>query len=201
MIKAPYNFVPLNKKVFYPPWAEQISHDIPFSDGESGEIEVIITAKSPIFVRNHSSDKNNASEEFCNYKGQYYIPGSSIKGMVRNVLEIMSFSQLKTDMNKKFSYRDFNEPNYKRKLLNNTNNIHMGWLRYINNQWQIEDLGVSYKSSNRIKYEHMNISNVNTIKNKRLAEEKYKLTGYKNLKVERGYIAVSYTHLTLPTKA
>lgn len=188
MIKAPYNFVPLNKKVFYPPWAEQVSHDIPFSDGESGEIDVIITAKSPIFVRNHSNDKNNASEEFCNYKGHYYIPGSSIKGMVRNVLEIMSFSQLKTDMNKKFSYRDFNEPNYKQKLLNNTNNIHMGWLRYINNQWQIEDLGVGYRTSNRIKYDDMNIANVDIIKSKRFAQEKYKLTGYKNPKVERGYI-------------
>ena len=188
MITAPYNFVPLNKEVFYPPWADKVSHDIPFSDGESGEIEVIVTAKSPIFVRNHSSDKNNASEEFCNYKGQYYIPGSSIKGMVRNVLEIMSFSQLKTDMNKKFSYLDFNEPNYKRKLLNNTNKIHMGWLRYINNQWQIEDLGVSYRTSNRIKYDDMGLSNINAIKSKRYAQEKYKLTGYKNPKVDRGYI-------------
>jgi CRISPR-associated protein (TIGR03986 family) len=95
MIKAPYNFVPLSEKVFYPPWAEDVSHDIPFSDGESGEIEITITAKSPIFIRDHKNP-----EEFCHYidkdgNKHYYIPGTSVKGMVRNVLEIMSFSKMK----------------------------------------------------------------------------------------------------------
>lgn len=105
MIKAPYNFVPLSEKVFFPPWAEQVSHDIPFSDGESGEIEIKITAKSPIFIRNHEvngdkfyeSNGKKISTEFCNHNGQYYIPGSSVKGMVRNVLEIMSFGKISID--------------------------------------------------------------------------------------------------------
>ena len=51
-IKAPFNFVPLSEKVFFPDWADQISQDIPFSDGLSGTIELKITAESPIFVRN-----------------------------------------------------------------------------------------------------------------------------------------------------
>ena len=33
MIKAPYNFVPLEKTAFYPEWANHISQDIPFEDG------------------------------------------------------------------------------------------------------------------------------------------------------------------------
>jgi hypothetical protein len=39
-IKSPYNFVPAptEDQVFKPEWADQVSHDIPFSDGESGEI-------------------------------------------------------------------------------------------------------------------------------------------------------------------
>ena len=57
-IKAPFNFVPLNEKVFFPDWADQISHDIPFSDGESGEIELELEAQTPIFVRNgHTKSK------------------------------------------------------------------------------------------------------------------------------------------------
>jgi len=43
MITAPFNFVPLNKKVFFPDWAEKVSHDIPFSDGESGVIDITIS--------------------------------------------------------------------------------------------------------------------------------------------------------------
>ena len=85
MITAPYNFVPLNNEVFYPSWSQQVSHDIPFEDGESGVIDITITAKSPIFIRNHSSDKDKPSNEFCHFVNsdeakEFYIPGSSLKG-------------------------------------------------------------------------------------------------------------------------
>ena len=92
MITAPFNFVPLSEKVFFPPWAESVSHDIPFEDGESGVIDITITAKSPIFIRDHEKP-----EEFCQYNGEYYISSSSVKGMVRNVLEIMSFGKISID--------------------------------------------------------------------------------------------------------
>ena len=42
-IKAPFNFVPLSDKVFFPDWADKISHDIPFEDGVSGTIELTLT--------------------------------------------------------------------------------------------------------------------------------------------------------------
>ena len=45
-IKAPFNFVPLSDKIFFPEWADQISQDIPFSDGLSGTIELKITVSS-----------------------------------------------------------------------------------------------------------------------------------------------------------
>ncbi len=89
MITAPFNFVPLSEKVFFPNWSELVSHDIPFKDGESGEIDITITAESPIFIRDHEDQTR-----FCNFRGQYYIPGSSIKGMLREVLEIMSFGKM-----------------------------------------------------------------------------------------------------------
>ncbi|MBQ7691820.1 MAG: hypothetical protein IJT30_11620, partial [Muribaculaceae bacterium] len=49
-LKAPFNFVPLSDKVYFPAWADQISHDVPFSDGLSGELELTITAETPILV-------------------------------------------------------------------------------------------------------------------------------------------------------
>ncbi len=116
---APYNFVPLNKKVVLPHWVNQISHDVPFDDGESGEFKVRITAKTPIFVKdglskteeknkydNHGVQKEDSPHEFCQHKGQYYIPGSSIKGMVRNVLEIMSFGRMDKVNDHRYAVRD-----------------------------------------------------------------------------------------------
>ncbi|WP_299187702.1 TIGR03986 family CRISPR-associated RAMP protein [uncultured Campylobacter sp.] len=108
MITAPYNFVPLNDKIFYPSWASEDAlkniHDVPFEDGESGVIELEITTKSPIFIK----DSKNPSE-FChsiNENGgkEYYIPATSIKGMIRNVLEIMSFSKIRIDEGKHKKY-------------------------------------------------------------------------------------------------
>ncbi|MDD3945356.1 MAG: hypothetical protein PHS38_11660, partial [Bacteroidales bacterium] len=59
-IKAPFNFVPVSSEVYYPGWADQISHDIPFSDGISGKISITIEAKTPIFIRDSKS-----KTEFC----------------------------------------------------------------------------------------------------------------------------------------
>ena len=108
MITAPYNFVPLNDKIFYPPWASDATlkniHDVPFEDGESGVIELEITTKSPIFIK----DSKNPSEfcHFINENGgkEYYISATSIKGMIRNVLEIMSFSKIRIDEGKHKKY-------------------------------------------------------------------------------------------------
>ncbi len=136
MITAPYNFVPLNEKVFYPAWADDISYDVPFSDGESGEISIKIIAKSPIFIRDHENPK-----KFCQYNGKYYIPGSSIKGMVRNVLEIMSFSKMSFIDDTTYSVRDLK---YK-KYLEKSKNVQCGWLFYDKDgKLKIEDWGESY---------------------------------------------------------
>lgn len=99
-VKSPYNFVPAptESEVFKPEWANQVSHDIPFSDGESGEITLKITAETPIFIRNgHSKDveENEFSHIGEGANKRYFIPATSIKGMLRNVLEIMSFSRMK----------------------------------------------------------------------------------------------------------
>ncbi len=140
MITAPYNFVPLNKEVFYPDWADDVSHDIPFKDGESGEIEITITAKSPIFVRDSKDDT-----KFCNYKREYFIPGSSVKGMIRNALEIMSFSKMSQFDDNTYAVRDLsNAKNFYMKQMNLIDEpfTQCGWLKKIDNGYVIEDCGI-----------------------------------------------------------
>lgn len=157
MIKAPYNFVPLNEVVFTPPSDDQISHDIPFSDGESGWIQIKLTAASPVYVRNGGDwTEDNATlnanpeyQSFSRFNSRYFIPGTSIKGMIRNVLEIMSFGKMgssRTNDNR-FSYRDLsNSPDgnaYKNKITTQRNNVYTpkvkaGWLRKeIDGAWNL----------------------------------------------------------------
>lgn len=93
-----YNFVPLNPQVFYPSWADQVSQDAPFSDGEDGVIDVTFHNVSPLFIRNGSTDRNNkepySAHIMIGGKRLYFLPGSSIKGMLRSTMEIMSFGKL-----------------------------------------------------------------------------------------------------------
>jgi len=140
MITAPFNFVPLSEKVFFPNWADRVSHDIPFSDGESGEIEITITAKSPIFIRDHKE-----KEEFCHHiypngKKEYYIPATSVKGMVRNVLEIMSFSKMSFFNDDTYAVRDMSDSQnfYMKEMKKST---FCGWLKKKDNGYVVEDCG------------------------------------------------------------
>ena len=135
---APYNFVPLNKKVVLPHWVHQISHDIPFADTQSGEFKVKITAKTPIFVKDGLSKTEEARKyrndiqiiphEFCQYNGQYYIPGSSIKGMLRNVLEIMSFGRMDKVNDHRYAVRDLNNKELYQSHFG-TDKVYGGWLQ------------------------------------------------------------------------
>lgn len=120
---SPYNFVPLSKKVFFPDWADRISHDIPFSDGICGVIDISVEAITPIYVRSGGvhpekpEDRWNdpKTQDFfsVNEGGQYAIPGTSFKGMLRNVVEIASFGKMSRVDDHRYGVRDLNNPNRK----------------------------------------------------------------------------------------
>lgn len=86
-MKTPYNFIPLNERVFCPDWSEQVSMDLPFEDGLFGQIRYRLVAETPVFV-------DDGHDDFCNRKGDIYIPATSIKGCIRNVLRIISFGRI-----------------------------------------------------------------------------------------------------------
>lgn len=64
-MKSPFNFIEISDKTYNPDWSEQISHDIPFSDGVSGVINLEIKAHTPIFIRNgHTKEDAEAKMLF-----------------------------------------------------------------------------------------------------------------------------------------
>ncbi|MGM9740226.1 MAG: TIGR03986 family CRISPR-associated RAMP protein [Candidatus Cryptobacteroides sp.] len=154
-VKSPYNFVPVSKEVFFPDWAELVSHDIPFSDGESGYIDVRITAETPIYIRNwHTEqDKNNRTERYKSFckdpQGRYLIPGTSLKGEVRSVMEVLSFGKMHLDGSMAFATpRDLRKGS-KYPLLNSQKAIRCGYLKFNNGRYLLTDCGKPYRIGHR----------------------------------------------------
>ncbi len=153
-IKSPFNFVPVSNQVFSPDWADEISQDIPFSDGVSGTIGLTITADSPIYIRNgqlhkdeNSKDKDYSFSHVSTSAGnRYFIPGTSIKGEVRNILEIMSYGKMCVDKSAQFARRDLrNREVYP--LLKEQGKELCGWLRRKGEGYEIEDCGRFWRIS------------------------------------------------------
>jgi len=93
--KAPYNFVPLNKKIVtaqpLPDFDKFYETDKRLESGDkrrcSGSIDLCITTKTPFFIRGEG-------EKFFQISEQVAIPGSSLRGLFRNLVEIVTYSAL-----------------------------------------------------------------------------------------------------------
>lgn len=111
---APYNFVPLNEKVVE---AEEIpTFDRYHTEGESkrytGYIKVDIETKTPLFIRGTLTEDEIKQEidsknkpDFFSPTGNTCIPGSSIRGMTRTLVEIMSYGKFINYDDKRLYYR------------------------------------------------------------------------------------------------
>ena len=94
-VTAPYNFVPLSDKIcaakdLDTSLGELPSQDVPCSAGLSGEIPITLTTKTPFLISGpQSGEKSFLTDPF----GAPIIPGSSLRGMIRNVMEIASFAR------------------------------------------------------------------------------------------------------------
>ena len=129
-ITAPYNFVPLNKHVFYPDWAELVTQDLPFSDSEDGVIEVKLKNVSPLFTRDGAEKEFSAHIMGADGKRLYFIPATTFKGMLREIVETMSFGKMQEDkdyQNKLFGYRDVKNV-MQNKYMKKVNKAKPGWL-------------------------------------------------------------------------
>lgn len=111
-IPSPYNFVPAFEQV---QWAEApISQDHPWQDGVCGSFEITVTTETPTFVRGTEKPaRAELGEEPYKVDGQWALPGSSIRGLVRSTVEIASFSRLGPVNDLRFGFRNLqNRPLY-----------------------------------------------------------------------------------------
>ena len=114
----PYDFVPIDWNS--PPQLHQPSLHDRFS-GVSGKIEGIITAETPVFIFD-SPKRNHGEEPFIrNNQGQHIIPGSSLKGLFRNLVETIGNGcfQLFDGKYKEDDQDRKRRLNYRQKLPNN----------------------------------------------------------------------------------
>lgn len=89
-VHAPYNFVPFTENRLLQRYER--CEDLPCHnriDGQrlTGEIHITMEAKTPVFI----SDGQKPPHFFRNVDGRPTIPGSSLRGMVRENMQILSF--------------------------------------------------------------------------------------------------------------
>jgi len=114
VIKTPSRFARINRWVYEPSWGPLASHDVPFSDGVSGQATITITARTELLVggARASADENTAGEvlPFQLPDGTYAIPGSALQGLARSKLEIAAFGRLGPWVDdRKFGIRDLSK--------------------------------------------------------------------------------------------
>lgn len=105
--RAPYNFVPLNTEVVEAPTnPKELGFDRYHADRQTGWIEVRLENSTPLYIRDSLTEDEmkqeakaaQSGEKFINSNffspgGQLKIPGSSLRGMLRNLVEIVSFGK------------------------------------------------------------------------------------------------------------
>jgi len=95
-VHAPYNFIPFSDKNPLLPYAsmeELPAHDSIRADLKTGEIHITLQAETPIFVSDGSKapDGKQNLHFFRLPNGEFAIPGSTVRGMVRENMQILSF--------------------------------------------------------------------------------------------------------------
>lgn len=115
---SPYNFVPLNMSVV--PADPLPTHDMFYPDRFTGYIDCEITTLTPLYIRDGLTIEEYLHQSKLQEKGKKWdksdffspadkirIPGSSIRGMVRNLVEIVSWSKFGFFEDKNLYYRSF----------------------------------------------------------------------------------------------
>jgi len=121
---APYNFVPLPNAVLEVENGIEVNgqkqklwlqHD-QFTPGtHSGWVDVELETLTPLFIRGavrqangwwDACDARTRPDPYCNEDGTPAIPGSSWRGMIRALVEILSFSKIKPVTGQRPFFRD-----------------------------------------------------------------------------------------------
>ncbi len=111
--RAPYNFAPLNEKVVEVDWKilpEEINKY--FDKRRTGAIEIEMETITPLYIRgalNREQVKDGVESKnvpgFFSPGGRVRIPGSSTRGMVRSLVEIVSFGKFENFDDRRLYFR------------------------------------------------------------------------------------------------
>lgn len=105
-ISKPYDFIEIgsDKCVFYPQdygevSDDKISFEKPFSDSQSGILEIKITAKSDIFTGTFTGKNADTQtpKDFFKIGENYALSGSSVRGVIRTIAEVLSYAKFHTN--------------------------------------------------------------------------------------------------------
>ena len=170
-IPSPYYFVPLENRVWHP--EGRVSHDVPFSDGISGSLKFEIEAMRPLYIRgtDERPDLPNGFQPGGNHPPALQkaiecwtepytvgrvpaIPGSSLRGVIRSVLKIVTSGSMKHADNTAISMRDLQLASYREKMTETIRQgersgdysplTETGWLRERNDgSWELLPCQVS----------------------------------------------------------
>lgn len=176
-IHAPYHFVPHAKQVLMPDWAHLVSHDVPFGNGLSGVLSVTLKNETPLCVGGGKNKKDGEPAQVLWAKdplGNAIIPGSSLKGMIRNVMEIATLGKLNAVDDQQFSFRDISSSNgnYLGNVIK-SKKVQSGWLKYNSTQQRWE-----FTQCHNVKVKHEDInkvfgSKISNADEKQRAEHRY----------------------------
>jgi len=136
---APYNFIPLNE-IIVPAQKKQDAQEHKKQVRHSGYVDYDIRALTPIYIRGQEGD-------FFGMDGKRLIPGSSIRGMIRTLVEILSYSKLKfTEKDLYLYYRDVGggKDKYRSRIHNKQK---AGWVRQVGQE-------IEFCPAKRIDNEH-----------------------------------------------
>jgi len=108
--KAPYNFIPLNDKVVT---SEKVpDFDKYHNERYTGYIDIKIETLTPLYIRDtlteeeyRKKNKSYINPDFFSPGNLYRIPGSSLRGMIRTMIEITSFGKFLFFDDKRLYYR------------------------------------------------------------------------------------------------
>lgn len=102
-VGAPYNFVPFYDKVYEYPENKLTDHDSMDENLITGEITYEITAKTPVMI----DDGTEQHSFFRDAKGRYAIPGSTMRGLIRNNVQVLGLCSYADDVDDyALMYRD-----------------------------------------------------------------------------------------------
>jgi CRISPR-associated protein (TIGR03986 family) len=135
--RSPYNFVPLNGEIVESTATNAKPAEKPL---KSGYIDFKIEAKTDIFIR-------GLKEMFFSPNGKLCIPGSSLRGMLRTLTEICSYSKMEfVNRNRRIFFRNFGDRQYRNRLDKMKQNIQAGWLfKYKDKYYFDNNKGNGYK--------------------------------------------------------